>query len=150
MKKVTFKLNDIIENQKYRTVGYYEDVISRGAVYGDIIEMSYEEAVNLVEKYSEKNPINGLKNDTTVWGPILWKVLHDRTSEYAMDVQTETRWIKIFQSWIPCGQCKAHFSNLIREIPPDLSSQKNYAQWAVHVHNKVNKSLGKAIFSGRV
>jgi len=144
---VTAKISDIIENQRYRPVGYYEDVMSRGVVQGDSVEMPYEEAVSLVEKYSEKNPINGVKNDTAVWGPILWKVLHDRAAGYAMDVDAETRWLKVFQSWIPCGECKSHFRRLLSEMPPDLSSRKNYAQWAVDVHNKVNESLGKPIFS---
>jgi hypothetical protein len=116
-------------------------------VQGDRVEMPYEEAVSLVEKYSEKNPINGVKNDTAVWGPILWKVLHDRAAEYAMAIDAETRWLKIFQSWIPCGECKSHFRRLVSEMPPDLSSRKNYAHWAVDVHNKVNESLGKPIFS---
>lgn len=141
------KISDIIENQRYRPVGYYEDVMSRGVVQGDRVEMPYEEAVSLVEKYSEKNPTNGVKSDAAVWGPILWKVLHDRAAEYAMAIDAETRWLKIFQSWIPCGECKSHFRRLVSEMPPDLSSRKKYAKWAVDVHNKVNESLGKPIFS---
>ncbi|NDG72296.1 MAG: hypothetical protein EBY32_13575 [Proteobacteria bacterium] len=88
----------------------------------------------------------GVKNEPAVWGPILWKELHDRTGEYAMDVEAENVWIESFQSRIPCGQCKTHFRSLITEMPPDLASREGYVQWAVDVHNRVNESLGKPVF----
>jgi FAD-linked sulfhydryl oxidase len=147
MKNTSFKIKDIIENQKYRPSGYYEDVMSRGVIHGDLIEMTHEEAVSLVEKYSEKNPIKGVHNDPSLWGPILWKELHDHAADYQMDIEAETRWLKIFHSWVPCGKCKTHFKNLIDETPPDLTSQESYTQWTVDIHNKVNESLGKPIFN---
>jgi hypothetical protein len=79
MNTIKFKLKDILDNQKYRPKGYYEDVISSGSINEDYVEIEYNKAIELVEKYSEKNPIAGFRVDNNIWGPILWKVLHDRT-----------------------------------------------------------------------
>lgn len=146
MNTIKFKLKDILDNQKYRPEGYYYDVISSGKIHDDYIEIDYDKAIKLVEKYSEKNPIAGLKTDNNIWGPILWKVLHDRTNQYSMDIDSENRWIKIFQSWIPCGICKNHFIKIINELPVDLSSKESYKRWAIDIHNIVNKSLNKPIW----
>lgn len=146
MNTVKFKLKDILDNQKYRPDGYYNDVVSSGVINEDYVEIEYNKAIELVEKYSEKNPILGLRSDNNIWGPALWKVLHDRTIEYSMDIESEKRWIKIFHSWIPCGVCKDHFTEILNEFPVDLSSKESYKKWAIDIHNIVNKKLNKPIF----
>lgn len=146
MNNVKFKIIDIKNNIKYRPKGYYDDVISKGVINGEYIEIPFNETIKLLEKYSEKNPIIGLKNDTKIWGPKLWKILHDRTNQYSLDIDAEKRWIKIFISWIPCGICKTHFKETINEIPIDLSTKSNYINWAINAHNRVNKILNKPIF----
>ena len=146
MNSILFKLSDIRKNSKYRPEGYYEDVISSGIVLGEYVEIRDDIALYLIEKYSEKNPISGLENDPSIWGPVLWKELHDRTNAYNMDLESEERWIGIFLSWIPCGKCKKHFIEINKNNPPDLSSRENYIKWGVKVHNIVNESLGKPMF----
>jgi hypothetical protein len=146
MKTVQFKLVDIQNNVKYRPEGYYEDVMSRGEVSGEYIVMGAEDAMELINKYLEKSPIDGLKTDTSIWGPVLWETLHNRAEQYEMDVEGELRWIGIFKSWIPCGECKNHFTEILHANPPDLSSKLSYREWAVAVHNTVNALLGKPIF----
>lgn len=146
MNEVMFKLSDILKNAKYRPDGYYEDVLSNGVILGEYVSIDYNKAINLIEKYSEKNPIHGFKNDPNIWGPILWGELHSRPAKYKLDYESEDRWIGIFTSWIPCGKCKNHFLKIIKKYPPDLSSKENYKKWTIDVHNFVNESLGKPIF----
>lgn len=158
MNKIKFKLADIRKNIAYRPQGYYDDVVSKGVVYGDYVEMDQDEALKLLEKYTEKNPVRVFQAqyysrlgtpdelEKSHWGPILWKEFHSRTEQYEGDPDTEHRWLKIFASWLPCGECRQHFQSILRMMPPDLSSKKSYVAWGVKVHNKVNQKLGKPPF----
>lgn len=142
-----FKLSDIENNKRYRPEGYYEDVISRGQIEGEYLILDVQQAVELINKYSEISPIQGLAADKSTWGPILWKAFHDRADEYEMDVEAELRWINIFTSWVPCGECRKHFIDILKVAPPDLSSKLSYKEWGIGVHNIVNESLGKPKFT---
>lgn len=146
MSNVKFKVRAIIHNSKYRPEGYVEDVLSKGNIIGDDLILSEEDARKLIEKYSEQNPIIGLKNSPEIWGPVLWKHLHQRTEKENINAEEEIRWVSIFTSWIPCGKCKSHFKKLLKESPPNISSQHEYAKWAIAIHNKVNTSLDKPLF----
>jgi hypothetical protein len=147
MSLVKFKVKEIINNSKYRPHGYVEDVMSKGDVVGDELVINEEEAKKLFEKYREPNPIIGLKNSPDIWGPVLWAEFHQRTKKENLDSEEEMRWIQIFTSWIPCGQCKNHFKKFLKETPPQLSSQQEYIHWAIAIHNKVNASLDKPLFN---
>jgi hypothetical protein len=146
---VRFKLKAIRENIPYRPNGYYDDVVSKGIIVDDYVEMAFEEALKLIDKYSEKNPINGIELDPSKWGPILWKTLHDRTKQYdGVSIDAEKRWFyKVFGSWIPCGKCRNHLNEVILDLPPDFSSKDNYIKWAIDLHNVVNEHLGKPVFA---
>lgn len=146
MTTVQFELSAIERNKRYRPEGYYEDVVSRGEIHGNCVVMDIEQAKELIEKYYERNPLNGLLVDKSEWGPILWSELHNRTEQYEMDEEAELRWLGIFTSWVPCGECRKHFVDIQESTPPDLSSKAAYKKWAIDVHNIVNKSLGKSEF----
>lgn len=146
MNCVIYKLSNIAKKSQYRPIGYYEDVVSKGKIIGDYVEIPHDEAVKLIDKYSSFNSEIKLKNDPKIWGPILWKKLHDRTAEYAIDIDSEKKWLDSFLSSIPCGECKKHFLKIIKKYPPDFSSKENYKKWAIDVHNSVNENLGKPIF----
>jgi hypothetical protein len=150
MRNIIFKIKDIADNQKYRPSGYYDDVVSRGKIINDYIEIPYTEAVALVEKYHEKNPIIQYGKDIDIWGPKLWDEFHGRPDKYLMDIDAEKRWLGIFESWIPCGKCKTHFSGLLKENPVDLSSARNYKIWTIMIHNLVNESLNKPIYNPEI
>jgi hypothetical protein len=145
MKRIKFKLSEIRKNEKYRPAGYYDDVVSSGIIVGDCVEMDFQTAIALREKYGERNPALGL-NDAIEWGPILWKEFHNRTKQYKMDVEAENRWLTIFGSWIPCGECRSHYLELLKKTPPDLHSKESFEEWGIDIHNKVNIRLGKPIF----
>lgn len=148
--KTNFYIPDIKDNIKYRPPGYYEDVMSRGEIQGDYLILDESEAIYLIDKYQEKSPvIDILASDTHIWGPKLWKELHDRTNNYdGKDVRGEFRWIeKCFKFWVPCGKCKTHFIQLLKDNPPKLNSRASYQKWAIDIHNKVNENLDKPIYS---
>ncbi|EMC91120.1 hypothetical protein BAUCODRAFT_52163, partial [Baudoinia panamericana UAMH 10762] len=55
-------------------------------------------------------------------------------------------YIDLFTRLYPCGECAEHFTHIVAKFPPQVSSRQAAAGWACHVHNEVNKSLGKDIF----
>lgn len=71
---------------------------------------------------------------------LLWKELH--TYEIKNSERND-EWFNGFTQKIPCGECKKHWLDMIKEYPPDFSNQKAYFEWSVKVHNIVNKRLGK-------
>ena len=84
--------------------------------------------------------------DPLKWGPILWKILHERPFVEKMVLEEELDWLKEFTNWIPCGECSVHWKQFVRNNQPDLSSVKAYFDWTVKAHNDVNKKLGKPIW----
>ena len=44
------------------------------------------------------------------------------------------------------GECAEHFRTVIDKFPPQVSSRTTAATWGCHVHNEVNRSLGKGLF----
>ena len=146
--KVKFKLEDIKAKAKFRPAGYYEDVLSQGQLTADgqEVEFDRETAHALIIKYGKTNPIIQYKRDRGKWGPILWKILHERPFVEKMVLEEELDWLKEFTNWIPCGECSVHWKQFVRNNQPDLSSVKAYFDWTVKAHNDVNKKLGKPIW----
>ena len=84
-------------------------------------------------------------------GRATWKYFHtvmarfpDKpTSEESATLKT---YIHLFQRLYPCGECSEHFRKILDKFPPQTSSRSAAAVWACHVHNEVNKSLGKEVW----
>ena len=84
-------------------------------------------------------------------GRATWKYFHtvmarfpDKpTSEESATLKT---YIHLFQRLYPCGECSEHFRKILEKFPPQTSSRSAAAVWACHVHNEVNKSLGKEVW----
>ncbi|XP_078442807.1 erv1/Alr family protein [Wolffia australiana] len=46
----------------------------------------------------------------------------------------------------PCKDCSDHYKEILRSNPVQAGSREEFSQWLCHVHNVVNRSLGKPIF----
>ncbi len=53
-------------------------------------------------------------------------------------------YLHLFQRLYPCGECAAHFGEILAKFPPQVGSRNSAVGWGCVVHNEVNKSLGKA------
>lgn len=87
-----------------------------------------QDGVRTVAGPQVKLPCCQPKDDPAVWGRALWAELHaaDSMPPY-------------FASRIPCAECRAHFLKYVEEHPIT-----DFRQWAVDLHNEVNRKLGKA------
>lgn len=84
-------------------------------------------------------------------GRATWKYFHTVMARFpdkpsADESAALKSYIHLFQRLYPCGECSEHFRAILERFPPQTSSRSAAAVWACHVHNEVNKSLGKEIF----
>lgn len=84
-------------------------------------------------------------------GRSAWKLFHTIMARYpdtpSGDEQAALKsYLHLFVRLYPCGECAEHFRAIVDKFPPQVSSRSAAAAWGCHVHNEVNKSLGKEVF----
>ena len=92
--------------------------------------------------------------DPKIWGPKLWFISHSIAFNYP-DVPTETdklnhiQWFNLYKTMIMCEVCKQHYSDHIQKKPIEnnLDSKTSLIKWVWELHNSVNESLGKNIWT---
>ena len=77
------------------------------------------------------------------FGPYFWGVLHLVCMGH-VDPAVLKVFIELFPSILPCPGCSQHFATVLKENPfPDSEDGNVLFKWSVHVHNIVNKRIGK-------
>lgn len=89
--------------------------------------------------------------DRNTLGKYTWSLLHTIAAKYPMRPSNEDKsemkeFIRIFSNLYPCSYCAQEFREDIKNMPPQLGSRKELAQWFCEVHNKVNNRLNKPQF----
>ncbi|XP_010252830.1 PREDICTED: FAD-linked sulfhydryl oxidase ERV1 isoform X2 [Nelumbo nucifera] len=87
-------------------------------------------------------------------GRATWTLLHMVAAQYPdHPTKQQKRDVKelmaILSRIYPCRDCADHFKEVLRASPVQAESQAEFSQWLCHVHNVVNRSLGKPIFPCR-
>lgn len=83
--------------------------------------------------------------DTAVWGASLWRILHTM-AEYSDKSSAVSLWnnlLHLLNTYIPCDQCRQHFSSYLQNNPVDVSDRGALSLWMFTLHNDVNGRLGK-------
>jgi hypothetical protein len=85
-------------------------------------------------------------------GRAAWKVLHATAEQYPPnptyeEQQTALQFVYSFAKMYPCLKCRLHFQQLLKRLPPDVSSQPGFTRWMVNIHNLANADLGKPQWS---
>ena len=103
----------------------------------------------LCAKYEVKN----LFKD--VWGPALWRVIHlapliiDDDDETKFKTHSYKALMSCLQIVLPCPVCRVHFRKNLPKIMIDdyIHSPRGLFLWSVAMHNEVNSSLNKKIYT---
>jgi hypothetical protein len=82
------------------------------------------------------------------WGSSAWNFLHAISFAYpenpSITQQNETlSFFNSLQRILPCETCRRHYSELLVNNPPDVSSMTSLSNWLINVHNEINKKLKK-------
>jgi len=92
--------------------------------------------------------------EPTVWGPKLWFFMHTIALNFPDNPSFEE--IRNYESFfenlkyiIPCDKCKLHYTQRLNENPVSkyLTDANSLFIYTIDLHNEVNKSLGKRIYS---
>ncbi|XP_047315663.1 FAD-linked sulfhydryl oxidase ERV1 [Impatiens glandulifera] len=102
-----------------------------------------------------KDVLNEVKSNGPVakedLGRATWTFLHTLAAQYPdMPTRQQKKDVKelvsILSRMYPCKDCADHFKEILRSNPVQTGSQAEFSQWLCHVHNVVNRSLGKPKF----
>lgn len=92
--------------------------------------------------------------DPTVWGPKLWFVIHTIALNYSDTPTYEDRrvteeFFNNLKHTIPCHKCKIHYRQRLERNPiiNYLDNRESLFRYTIDLHNQVNKSLGKKIYT---
>jgi hypothetical protein len=94
--------------------------------------------------------------DPSVWGPLLWKILHimaEAYPEHPLDAQKDQAWqfFHSLGSMLPCERCRIHYRNYLAshgtELWAGLQSRDALASFVIELHNMVNDRLSKVVCS---
>ena len=82
--------------------------------------------------------------ETTVWGPMLWKVLHT-LAEFNTDAALWNELITQLTKDIPCVICRTHFTAYIQSQPITSFDTVTLINWFFTLHNTVNQRTNKPV-----
>lgn len=89
-----------------------------------------------------------------VWGPFVWHTIHVFALGYPTnptysDKKAAKEFIESLQFLIPCPICRNHFTEHLATHPltPHLDRRKDFFRWTVVLHNAVNKTLSKPLYT---
>ena len=91
-------------------------------------------------------------NNNNIWGPPAWIFLHTITFNYPNNPseQDKQNYYNFFDSLkyvLPCDKCKKHYKENSRDLKDNLNSRDDLVKWLIDIHNEVNKSNNKRIYS---
>lgn len=82
---------------------------------------------------------------TAVWGPIVWRVLHD-LAEVCADAESGM-WEELGRELpgsLPCAECQTHMTAWFAAHPLEASGPR---VWMLAAHNAVNVRLGRRVWT---
>jgi hypothetical protein len=88
------------------------------------------------------------------WGPYFWGSLHLACLSTSVELSEQDKeavrtFVDSLTKILPCPMCRVHFAEVLAKIPiePALQSGPDLFNWSVAVHNEVNLSIGKPVYT---
>lgn len=88
------------------------------------------------------------------WGPYFWGSLHLACLSTSVELSEQEKeavrtFVDSLTKLLPCPMCRVHFAEVLAKIPlePALASGPELFSWSVAVHNEVNMSIGKPVYT---
>ncbi len=89
---------------------------------------------------------------SSYWGNRQWYWYHliSYTAPEQIDISIQKIYIELLYymtKLLPCPKCYNHFKEHVKKYPINFTSRNNMIKWFIDMHNEVNLSLGKKIYS---
>lgn len=88
------------------------------------------------------------------WGPFFWHTIHIVALGYSTnpsynEKKSAKEFFESLRFLIPCPVCRDHYNAHLEKYPltPHLDKRSDLFKWTILLHNEVNKTLGKRIFT---
>lgn len=95
-----------------------------------------------------------MKTTTNEWGPHYWYVIHITAFNYPerptdFHKMSYKNFYDSIGNILPCKKCQQHYRTYLSKYPisPFLDNRNKLVQWTIDLHNIVNKSLKKPLFT---
>ena len=92
--------------------------------------------------------------DPTIWGPKLWFFIHSLALNFPdnptyQDIRHYEEFFNSLKFIIPCEKCRFHYKERLEKSPiiNHLKNSDVLFKYTVDLHNDVNKSLNKKIYT---
>ena len=92
--------------------------------------------------------------EPAIWGPKLWFVIHTFALNYPDNPTYENKrvmeeFFNNLKHTIPCDKCRIHYRQRLEREPiiNYLDNKESLFRYTINLHNQVNKSLGKKIYT---
>lgn len=92
--------------------------------------------------------------DNKIWGPYFWFTLHTITLGYPnnpnyINKRNYNDFFLSLQNVLPCKTCQEHYKQHLFDNPisSHLDNKDSLVKWCFDLHNKVNISLNKPVFT---
>ncbi|CAA0282714.1 FAD-linked sulfhydryl oxidase ERV1 [Arabidopsis thaliana] len=148
------KLSNCVQTHLSNFIGIKNTPRSQSTIQNPIISLDSSPPIATNSSSLQKLP---LKDKST--GPVTkedlgratWTFLHTLAAQYPeKPTRQQKKDVKelmtILSRMYPCRECADHFKEILRSNPAQAGSQEEFSQWLCHVHNTVNRSLGKLVF----
>ena len=80
-------------------------------------------------------------------GAAIWRRLHVMALGWDGRQDSLSTTVTLATNAIPCGSCKAHWLEIIRQKPPICTTADEFFALTVDWHNAVNERIGKPVLS---
>ena len=134
-------------------IGRWVELATSGSVVGEgdeVVGEGREEVVGEEEREEEEG-YSECPPDRLQYGRHTWTFLHSTGAYFpAQPSEEDKASMRGILSGVgrlfACGHCAQHMRKYMAAHPPDVSGTVGLSTWLCHMHNDVNRRLGKPIF----
>ncbi|KAJ7967557.1 Sulfhydryl oxidase [Quillaja saponaria] len=151
------KVSNSVQHHLSNFIGHHQNVsaYNKGTIFSFSISSKENPSVSDASPIQSRDILLKGKSSAPLTkeelGRATWTFLHTLAAQYPEKPTRQQKkdvkeLMEILSRMYPCKECADHFKEVLRSNPVQVGSHAEFSQWLCHVHNVVNRSLGKVVF----